>query len=169
MKSVQLDECMDDKRFARACNSEGIVRAKRFPKRLRNRAVSDEEALRQLLPRCDLFVTKDLRIADQNAHWLPGDHAGILIITLGPDATRTMTTHIARDLLRKLKDSFADWSEPTWNSSIMELSPDYIEVNHVVSGSLVRDATIDRNTANWQEELQSILHQNAERTGSMTD
>lgn len=163
MKVVQFDECLDDRRLVNACTSEGIVDARRFPRSIRNRAASDEEVLRKLLPQCDLFVTKDRMLAEQNPGVLEPEHSGILIVTLGPEATRTITTKLAGEILKRFKETFPRWHEVPCGNSIIQLAPDRVEVQHVAGGALVRDAFIERRGDLWQSELESHLRSNAER------
>jgi hypothetical protein len=163
MKRVRFDECLDDRKLVRDCQTEGLVEARRFPRDMRNKGIVDEQVLERLLPACDLLVTNDLGLAAQNVELLSAGTACVLVLSLGPESIRTFTTHAARRMLQTFKADYPQWPVVPWSNSVVEITPGYIRIQHVAEHSLIEDAWIDRAAEGWQDQLTAALEQNAGR------
>ena len=74
-----------------------------------------------------------------------------------------MTVGIALQGLRRFKSTFPDWHQVPWRNSVVETTTIGVEVWHVASGRLVRNAYLAFDSADWQIRLIGTLEKNARR------
>ena len=144
----------------RGCASPG-----EFPKKLINEL--DPVVLNDLLAKPNPLVTFDLGMAEDHTTDIPERNPGLVAISNGRQNPRTMTTAIARKILQKFKGLFPQWHQSLLNNSIVEISPESVEVWHVEAGRLVRDGYVLFADADWSARLLDMLQQNAQRGSAL--
>ena len=108
MTTFQLDQCLNDKRFATDCNAQGLASAWCFPKKLVG--ASDPDVLNSLLQKQHPFLTLDQQIAEAHAQHIPDRNPGIIVISnVRGGNPQTMTTTLVRKVLAKFKQLFPGW------------------------------------------------------------
>jgi len=165
MITFQFDQCLNDKKLARDCTNQGLCVAWRFPKKLINEL--DPVVLNDLLAKPNPLVTFDLGMAEVHTTDIPERNPGLVAISNGRQNPRTMTTPIARKILQKFKGLFPQWHQSLLNNSIVEISPESVEVWHVEAGRLVRDGYLLFADADWSARLLDTLQQNAQRGSAL--
>src|SRR4051812_13725426 len=166
MITFQFDQCSNDKKLAQDCNNEGLCKAWRFPKRLVD--ALDPDVLPDLLGKSNPLFTTDHDIARKHTAFIPDHNPGMVILTNKESGDlRTMTTIIARQILRNFKKIFPQWHQAVLSNSIIEISAAHVEVCHVETGKLVRDEFILFADADWSVRLQDTLLRNMQRDPSL--
>lgn len=158
MIAFQLDQCLDSKRFVRNCTAEGRCQLFRLPPPLRG--AEDPQLLAGVMAVANPLVTFDRSLAHEHTAHIPQNNPGIIVISNYP-APQTLTVSIAQKVLAKFKSAFQDWHQVSWRNSVVEITSLGVEVWHVASGKLVRDAYFAFDTADWQGGLRTALHANA--------
>ena len=156
----QLDQCVDSKRFARDCTSEGLCQTLRLSSSLRN--AEDPELLSSLMAGTHPLVTFDRALPHDHTAYIPDLHPGILVVSNFP-APQTMTIRIAQQTLGRFKTAFPIWHQAGWNNSVVETTSLAVDVWHVEQRQLVHDAYLSFDTLDWQTPLQTVLRQNSTR------
>jgi hypothetical protein len=106
----QFDQCFNDKKLARDCTDQGLCTAWCFPNRLRD--AEDPVVLSDLLSKSNPLVTFDLDMAGDHASYIPDRNPGMIVISNGRgENPRTMTTSVARKILRDFKAIFPQWHQ----------------------------------------------------------
>ena len=106
-------------------------------------------------------------MAEDHTTDIPERNPGLVAISNGRQNPRTMTTAIARKILQKFKGVFPQWHQSLLNNSIVEISPESVEVWHVEAGRLVRDGYLLLADADWSARLLDTLQQNAQRGSAL--
>jgi hypothetical protein len=162
MTTFQLDQCMNDRRLAAACNEQGLATAWRFPKRLVD--ALDPEVLADLLGKGNPLVTFDQRFARDHVACIPSQNPGIITISnIRGGNPKTMTTALAGQILGRFKSLFPNWHETPLRNSVIEITPAGVEVWHAQDGKLIRDGYHAFDDAGWDQALSKLLFQNAAR------
>ncbi len=165
MLGVQLDHNSDAKKLFKSCNAQGLVECFRLPHSLR--VQQDDSILKYAIENHRLLLTYDRPIIDEWWQAIAGGSNGVVVIALdGNDPyTKTMTYAAASRIIAAFKADFPQWHSLCWDNSVVEISPSYVEVNHVVEGGVVRNENgyLGRSTSGWQLALQELLNKNASR------
>ena len=159
MTTIQLDECINNKKLAEDCNSEGLVTTRRFPGNMVGRSVKDPEMLKAFMGGPAPLLTTDTRLPTAHSVHIPNRHPGIVVLKHdGPDS---MTIKIARDILVNIKNLIHDWNNMTFSNSIVEISESKIRVSRVVDGTLIQDPNIEFTDQDWRTEMLDTVARNA--------
>ena len=166
MTTFQLDQCCNDKKLARDCSNEGLVSCWCFPKKLMN--ATDPEVLIELLKTSNPLLTFDHRMAEDHTEFIPERHPGLVVISNGRGGNpQTMTSTIARKILRKFKGLFQDWHITSVNNSIVVLFPPGVEVLHVEDGRLISDGYVEYDLEEWATQFSIALSTNSQRGAAL--
>jgi hypothetical protein len=125
MTSFQLDECFNDKRLAKACNSERRCKVLRYPRRLKKQ--KDPKVLADLLARNSPLLTTDFTILDDNTVHIPQPNSGMIVVR-SRYPRRPFTSKSAAANLLLLKERFSAWSEIDWSGIYVEIDEEEIMV-----------------------------------------
>lgn len=161
MIRVQLDENINARKLANACNSEGRSQVRRFPPEWRGQGIKDPDVLERFLADDALLLTTDENIALDHDYIIPDRHPGIIIVQQADAAVRTMTWRISQAIIADLKSVLIDWDSVVWNNSVVTLRPTYVEVRHAEAGRLKVDDLLQRNIAGWEDALRNVLLTNS--------
>jgi hypothetical protein len=163
MTTFQLDECLNDRKFAENFNADakGEVQTFRYPKRLKG--VDDPAVLADLLPRGNPLVSTDRALPAEYAGHICTPHPGIVFVCHSPDEPATITTKRAAAILAGLKGAVTGWPSLLLTNSIVFLSEMDVEVCHVEAGKLVRGRHLRYTDSDWVTEMTGGLACNAAR------
>ena len=161
MITFQLDECLNDKALAADCNSQGLATAFRFPKTLKGK--TDSEVISGLLNRNNPFLTKDTGFVDDHIKDMPELHPGVVIIHNGYANPQTITIKIVRKILAKLKEVFPEWHQVDLRNSIVELTPESIQLQHLEGWNLILDSDLSLEEERLVASVMEVLTRNANR------
>ncbi len=160
MTTFQLDQCLDSKRFARDCTTEGRCRILRLPRSLHD--VNDPVLLQTLMAAPNPLLTFDRALPRDHTAFIPDRHPGLLVISNFP-APQTLTIRIAQQLLQRFKSAFPDWDQVSWNNSVVEITTLGVEVWHVAQGHLINEDYLVFDAVDWQARLREVLQRNIQR------
>ena len=73
---------------------------------------------------------------------MPEIHPGVVIIHNGFGNPQTITMKIIQKILAKFKERFPDWYQVDLRNSIVELTPDTVELQHIEAWQLIPDANM---------------------------
>lgn len=159
MKTFQLDECLNDPKFARECeessgaeNTSPIV-VRRLPNRLKRQ--EDDVVLRELLLQDGTLLTKDRAMPRRWTQHIPDNHPGIVIIATVQPAT--ITIKIVKKILGSFKQRFPRWSELSFQNAILEITEIGIEISHKSGETLARKCYVDFEVPGWDSQLTGAL------------
>ena len=158
MISYQVDECLNSKKLVRACAEEGLVNVRRYPERLKQ--CDDPVVLQDVLPSDWTLITTDREIHLAHGAFIPNEHSGILIVATC-QSSRTLGIKDVFRILRNFKATFPDWPAVSLRNSIVEITEQQAEVWQVVNGNAKRIGFFEFSTAGWQDDIRSLLHENA--------
>jgi hypothetical protein len=115
----QLDQCINDKSLADACNSRGMCTVYRYPRRLHGQL--DEVMLPEIFTRNNPLLTTDRQIVEQNQQCIVVPNPGIIVIR-NKKPLPFMTAGRARSIIEGFKTNVPSWLTINWSMI-------YIEVN----------------------------------------
>ena len=108
------------------------------------------------------LVTFDRALPHEHTASVPSQHPGIIVLSNYP-APQTMTVRIAQRILGRFKAVFPQWHLVPWTNSVVEVTTISVEVWHADGDRLIRDAYLAFDSADWQAQLTSMLHQSSHR------
>lgn len=154
MTDFQLDQNLNARRMADACNAEGLCTLRRLPKRLINK--TDDIVLRDLLGRDATLITADRRIVDENPSDIPPRNPGVVVVRLKV-ATRTLTARLADEMIRRFKDSFPEWHRTDWSRLFLEITDQDIYIARLASSDTSGGRTLRFDEPDFAAELSQTI------------
>ncbi len=91
----------------------------------------------------------------------------MIAIGNGRGNPRTMTTSAARNVLVQFKKHFPDWHRTSLQNSIIEITPEGVEIWHADRGRLVHDGSLLFDDGDWLPRFEELLRLNAARNSSL--
>lgn len=162
MITYQLDQNLHDRSFASDCEKTKLANVWLFPKKLRH---APDETILPIFMRGDHpLVTMDRLIASAHPFAIPDKNPGIVIVGFALGHFKTVTTKDVRMILSQFKRSFPEWSQTSIAGSILELTPETIEVSHIDNHRIHRDADLKFDDTEWISVLKLVLAKNAKRS-----
>lgn len=158
-REVQLDKNSGSKKLRDACNQEGAVDCYLLPLGVRD--ADDDAVLEYAISKGRLTLTFDRTILEDNPHVLAGRNPGMVLLRMDDDSSRRITRKTAMSLLRDFKQAFPEWNTVSWQHSFVELTPTLIFVYETTTQSPRQVKMLRRDSPRWQDELRSILEENA--------
>ena len=113
MRTFQLDQCLDSKRFARECTAQGLCRTARLPPSLRD--ADDPELLEALMVAQNPLVTFDRALPCDHIASIPAQHPGILVI-IEITTSDVEVWHV--DVHRLVRDTYLGFDSTDWQSRL---------------------------------------------------
>ena len=163
MLVFRLDECINSRALASGCNDAGIARVRRFPAALRGQGVKDPEVLERLLGGDEILLTTDWALIDEHSRCIPDDNPGIVVVNNTPAEVRTLTQRLVTQILGEFKSGMPEWGGLSVRNSVVRITQECVEVLHVESGRVVRDAYLPFIEGGWAARLSEVLGRNAAR------
>ena len=125
MTTFQLDECLDDKRLARACNAAAKRTVHRCPPDLKG--TPDHEMLPVVFSRNTTLVTIDRTIVDDSRAAVVSPNPGIIIIQKKKPHP-PMTSARALEIIERFKENIPSWPTIDWSMVYAEIDEDEVYV-----------------------------------------
>ncbi|HUY35142.1 MAG TPA: hypothetical protein VMV69_20525 [Pirellulales bacterium] len=156
MAGYQLDECMDYKRLALACQRQGLTTVYRFPRSLKTRiGTKDPEVVERLLPKGRALLTSDRTFADDNAGVIDEGHPGIVIVA--NFAKKPLRSKDVERTLATFKGRFPDWPNIDPSNSVIEISEIGVQVSRVLDHKVEICALLTLDMPDWIERFRRAL------------
>jgi len=160
MTICQLDECSNSSKITKECNNSGKAQVYRFPKLLKGK--SDNEILKILLTKENPLITFDKEIVHENRPATPETNPGLIILKNAPSIPDTMNDKNALRILNKFKGHFPRWNEISWRNSIITITQEYIVIEHISEGKIIKDKYIKYDDPSFNSCLEEILNKNSQ-------
>jgi len=174
MTKIQLDECIDCKRLAKACVKQNLVAIVRFPPELKtkvareNRLNRDELVLPRFLREGSTVLTTDYPIDSDNATFIPEKHPGIIIISNAHPTPSVKFSDIEKTI-DQFKVNVPNWHLLSWDNSITEISLEWVDVRYVERGHVKELQRLFFTDQSWPAKLATTLTSNAQRNPPLSD
>jgi len=164
MTTFQLDQNVNRKTLARRCFAEGRAVAKRFPVewKMYDKGFKDPQLLPIVMAGNRPLVTNDRRIASDYADIIPTANPGIIIVGYPLGHICPLRRGEIEKIIWDFKSRFPIWDSVTWSNSVVEITPEWVEVSHIDLGILNLDERIDYSDG-WAEKLENHLKINANK------
>jgi len=155
--TFQLDQCLDDKDLARACNAEGKCTVKRYPERLRGQ--SDKVMLPAVFSQDTTLVTIDRTIIEDNESSIVAPNPCIIVIrTKKPRPF--MTASLARRIMDRFKTNVPSWPDIDWSMVYIEINnEDEILVSPLINGDITGGRPFDISNERLDAELSAYIRE----------
>ncbi len=159
MAGYQLDECMDYKRLALACQRQGLTSVYRFPRSLKTRiGTKDREVVARLLPKGSALLTTDRTFADDNAEFIDERHPGIVIVA--NFAKKPLRSKDVERTLAAFKERFPDWPNIDPSNFVIEISEVGVHVSRILDRKLEACELLTFDMPDWIERFRRALELN---------
>ena len=163
MKTFQLDECLNSKRLANACNALCRCEAHRFPNSLKGKSVKDPEVLEYFFSRGKAIVTNDAAMIEDHVAAIPQQHPGLIIIVFSDECRDELTDEASGKILVTFKSHVPQWSEIPVSNSVLLVTEKSVRVFHKENGVLRKDLQAEYCDMNIAESLLAVLVENKKR------
>lgn len=118
MTIFQLDQCLNDKTLADACNAQGMCTVYRYPRRLTGQF--DEVMLPVVFSRNTTLLTTDRTIIEDNESSIVAPNPGIIVVK-NKKPRPFMTADRARAIIAKFKTNVPSWPTIDWSMVYIEI------------------------------------------------
>jgi|SRR5579862_4199794 len=162
MTTFQVDQNLHDRDFAAECEAGGSAKVWLFPKNLRHEP--DEKILPILMARSNPLVTMDRDIAQDHPKSIPNKNPGIVVVGFAKGNAKSITIKNVKTILAQFKRLFPRWANTNLDGSILEITPESVEVWHVHDNTVIEDVYLPFSADKWTDQLMEVLDTNSRRS-----
>ncbi len=163
MLGIHLDENLSGKKLQARCRSDGLSKVWRvLPE---DKGNVDNDVLKYASSSGLVLVTGDRKFALQVQDDALIGFPGLIIVSNASPESPSMGTKRIVEVLAPVKSVITDWTSVDLKDSVVLITDEYIEVQHLEDGSLVSDCIVELDE-DGISELEQVIQGNAKRGAS---
>ena len=163
MKTFQLDECINSKRLAAACNAAHKCNTHRFPKKMKGKGIQDPVVLKEFFSAGKAIVTNDAAMLCDHVVDIPELHPGLLFVVFSPECKHELSDEASAGILNSLKQRVPTWNQIPCDNSVIVITEKDIEILHKRGERLDRDLYAEYGDEEIAGLVTNALIRNAKR------